>query len=201
MTRAALYARVSTADQRSDGQLYALRAHSEARGFEVVAELVDNGVSGTKANRPALDELLAAAKRRDIDVVVCTKLDRLARSVRHLVNLTGELEALGVDLIVLDQGLDTSTPAGRLLFHVLGAIAEFEGDLIRERTRAGLSAARRRGKMIGRPRAMDTRMTNRASRLRASGHSLRSIASMLDVSKDTIARALGTQGVEPRRSP
>ena len=90
--------------------------------------------------------MLEAARRRAVDAVVVTKLDRLARSVRHLTQVAGELEALGVDLIVLDQGLDTSTPAGRLLFNVLGAIAEFEGDLIRDRTRAGLAAARRRGK-------------------------------------------------------
>jgi len=124
----------------------------EARGLEVAGEYVDHGVSGAKDRRPALDRLLADARhRRRFDVLACTKLDRLARSVHHLTSLGRELEALGIDLVVLDQSIDTSTPAGRLLFHVLGLIAEFERDLIRERTAAGMRAAKRRGSRLGRP--------------------------------------------------
>jgi len=121
--------------------------------------------------------------------VVVTKLDRVARSVRHLTALAAELEALGVDLVVLDQAIDTGTPAGRLLFHVLGSIAEFERDLIAERTRAGVAAARRRGRHPGRLPALDARQRARVQRLRASGHSIRAIASRLGVSKSVVARA------------
>ncbi len=131
-------------------QLADLRAYAERRGAQPLV-YVDRGISGARDRRPALDELMGAVRRREADAVVVTKLDRVARSVRHLTALAAELEALGVDLLVLDQSIDTGTPSGRLLFHVLGAIAEFERDLIRERTRAGLAAARRRGRSTHAP--------------------------------------------------
>ena len=149
--RAALYARVSTTDQTPDNQLVALRCFAEARGW-TVTEFVDHGISGAKDRRPALDALLTAVRTRKVDVVACIKLDRLARSTRHLVTLAGDLEALGVDLVVLDQSIDTTTPSGRLLFHVLAAIAEFERDLIRDRVVAGLRRAKAQGRHLGRPR-------------------------------------------------
>jgi DNA invertase Pin-like site-specific DNA recombinase len=123
--------------------------------------------------------------------VAAVRFDRLARSTRHLCELSDELKALGVDLVVLDQSIDTSTAAGQLLFEVLGAIAQFEANLIRERTRAGLAAARRRGKQLGRPRALDRQARQRARRLHDSGKSLRYIADLLGVGKTTVARALG----------
>jgi len=187
--RAALYARVSTPDQTVAPQLDALRAYASARGLAVVGEYVDAGVSGARDRRPGLDRLLADAQRRRIDLVACVKLDRLARSVRHLTRLAGGLEALGVDLVVLDQGIDTSTPTGRLTFHVLGAIAEFERDLIRERTRAGMAAARRRGKRIGRPRAIRGPATFALERLLAEGRPVREIARKLGCSPATVNRA------------
>jgi DNA invertase Pin-like site-specific DNA recombinase len=188
--RLAIYCRVSTGEQTVEPQLLALRQYAEARGFETVKEYADNGISGTKDRRPGLDQLLADARRRRFDAVAVVKLDRLARSVRHLVVLTGELEALGVDLVVLDQGLDTSTPSGRLLFHVLGAIAEFERDLIVERTKAGLEVARKKGKRFGRPPVTDRRQRERILRLRTKGHSLRSIVELTGVSKTTVLRVL-----------
>jgi len=188
MPRIALYARVSTADQHVDGQLHALRAYAQARGLDVAGEYVDHGQSGAKARRPALDRLLADARRRKLDAIACTKLDRLARSVRHLTTLAAELEALGVDLVVLDQAIDTSTPSGRFLFHTLGAVAELERDLIRERTRAGLAAARRRGVRMGRPEALDAEARARLRRLVASGTPQRRIAELLGISKGTVAR-------------
>ncbi len=136
----ALYARVSTTDQTADSQLDALRQYALRRGQRAI-EFVDHGVSGSSRTRPALDQLMTAVRRREVSAVVTTKLDRLARSVRHLTVLAGELEALSTDLVVIDQVIDTSTPSGRLLFNVLGSIAEFERDLIRERTLAGLEAA------------------------------------------------------------
>ena len=150
--RAGLYARCSTADQSVALQLDALRDYAAARGLQIVDEFIDEGVSGSKARRPALDRLLAEAKRRRLDVVAVWRLDRLARSVRHLVNIAAELEVLGVDLVALDQAIDTSSSAGRFLFHTLAAVGELELDLCRERTRAGLAAARRRGRRLGRPR-------------------------------------------------
>lgn len=185
----ALYSRVSTGEQNPEPQLHALREYAVRRGCEAL-EFVDHGVSGSRDSRPALDRLLTAARRREVDAVVITKLDRLARSVRHLTQLTAELEALGVDLVVLDQGIDTSTPTGRLLFNVLGSIAEFERDLIRERVRGGLQAARRRGTAIGRPRVLGDEDCARILRLRGAGQSLRAISRVMGCSKSTVERAL-----------
>lgn len=187
--RAAIYARVSTNLQHPEVQVDPMRSYCGHRGFEVVGEFVDKGWSGAKDRRPALDKLLAAVKKRHVDVVVCAKLDRLARSVRHLVDLAGEFEALGVDLVVVDQSIDTSTPSGRLLFHVLSSIAEFERDLIVERIHAGLRAARRRGAKLGRPRAVrDPKLLGRIRRLRKSGHSLRQIAALVGINSSIVHR-------------
>ena len=190
MKRLAIYARCSTDDQSTAPQLDALRSYADRRGSEVL-EFIDEGVSGSKDRRPALDALREACRRREIDALAVVKLDRLARSVRHLTTLAGEFEAWGIDLIVLDQGIDTSTPAGRLLFNVLASIAEFERDLIIERTRAGLAAARRRGVHCGRPRSATTEGQRvRARRMRESGQSLRHIAGVLGVSPASVHRML-----------
>jgi DNA invertase Pin-like site-specific DNA recombinase len=186
--RIALYARVSTSEQHVEPQLYALRAYAVARGLEVAAEYVDHGVSGAKDRRPSLDRLMADGRRRGFDVLAITKLDRLARSVRHLTALAAELEALGIDLVVLDQSIDTSTPAGRLLFNVLGSIAEFERDLIRERVSAGVAAAKRRGVRLGRPAALTAETAQRVARLHGCGQSVRAIAKLLGIGKDVVAR-------------
>ncbi len=185
--RVALYARVSTTGQAAENQLLALRAFASARGW-TATEFTDHGVSGAREKRPQLDALLAAARARKVDVVACVKLDRLARSVSHLVALVRELEVLGVDLVVLDQQIDTTTPAGRLLFHVLAAIAEFERDLIRDRVLAGLKRARAHGQRLGRPRvSLDLA---RAGRLLAEGRSVRAVAKLLGVSRMTLSRAV-----------
>jgi DNA invertase Pin-like site-specific DNA recombinase len=184
----AVYARVSTSEQTVEPQLFALRAYASARGFEVVEEYADAGVSGARDRRPALDRLVADARRRRFDVLAVTKLDRLARSVRHLTTLAAELEALGVGLVVLDQSIDTGTPSGRLLFNVLGSIAEFERDLIRERVLTGIAAARRRGQRFGRPDALTPEARDRLARLAAAGRSTREIAAILGASKSTVAR-------------
>ena len=186
--RVALYARCSTADQNVDLQLDGLRDYARTRSFTVVEEYIDEGVSGAKARRPALDQLLADAHRRRFDGVLIWKLDRLARSVRHLVNVAADLESLGIDLIVLDQGIDTSTSAGRFLFHTLGAVGELERDLIRERTVAGLAAAKRRGKRLGRPRVHVPRA--KAHALLAEGQSLSEVARSLGIARSTLQRAL-----------
>ena len=187
MTRAAVYARVSTADQIAENQLVALRCFAAARGW-AGSEFVDVGQSGAKDRRPQLDAMLAAVRGRKVDVVAVVKLDRLARSVRHLVTLAAEFEALGVDLVVLDQQIDTTTPAGRLLFHTLAAVAEFERDLIRDRVRAGMKRARAAGSRIGRPRAAVD--LGRVAMLRDRGRSLRQIGQELGVSAMVVSRAL-----------
>jgi DNA invertase Pin-like site-specific DNA recombinase len=187
--RAALYARVSTAEQTPDTQLVALRAFAEARGW-TATEFVDRGISGAKDRPPGLDALLGAVRARRLDVVAaCIKLDRLARSTRHLVTLAADLEALGVDLVVLDQAIDTTTPSGRLLFHVLAAIAEFERDLIRDRVLAGLRRAKAQGRHLGRRRRYEIDGAE-ARALVAEGLSLRAIARRLHAHPMAVRRAL-----------
>jgi DNA invertase Pin-like site-specific DNA recombinase len=184
----AAYARCSTPDQRLDPQIDALRAYAQRRGAELV-EFTDAGVSGRNDRRPGLDAMMAAISRREVNAVVITKLDRLARSTRHLCALSDEFKALGVDLIVLDQAIDTSTPSGKLLFDVLAAVAEFEHGLIRERTLAGLAAARRRGKKLGRPKAhRQAKLLARVRRLRRAGRSLAEVGRVLGVSKSMAAK-------------
>jgi DNA invertase Pin-like site-specific DNA recombinase len=153
MGRVALYARVSTQDQTVENQLHALRDWARARGYEVVGEYTDEGISGAKGRdkRPALDAVMRDATRGKFDMLAATALDRLGRNLRHLVGLFAELEALRVDVFVQNMALDTSTPVGRLTFNVMGAFAEFERELIRERTRLALGRARRNGKRLGRP--------------------------------------------------
>jgi DNA invertase Pin-like site-specific DNA recombinase len=187
--RAALYARVSTANGSQDPemQLRELREYVSSRGFELVGEYVDNGVSGTKEKRPALDRLIADAHRRRFDVLLCWKLDRVGRSLRHLVNLLAELEALGIAFVALRDNLDLTTPAGRLMFQVIGAMAEFERSLIVERVRAGMRNARARGKRIGRPKVIVDRA--RIASLRAQGASWATICRQTGLSKGTAQRA------------
>src|SRR5260221_4627613 len=149
--KAAIYARVSTVDQEPENQLHELRRYVEARGWTAV-EYVDKGVSGATDRRPALDRLLADARRRRFDVVVCWRLDRLGRNLKHLITLLEELQALGVAFVSLAEGIDATTPAGRLQMQILGAIAEFERGRIVERVRAGLARAKAQGQRLGRPR-------------------------------------------------
>jgi DNA invertase Pin-like site-specific DNA recombinase len=189
--RAGLYCRVSTTSQTAHNQLLALRSFATARGW-TVTEFVDHGQSGAKERRPALDALLEAVRTRHVDVVACVKLDRLARSVHHLVAMVREFEALGVDLIVLDQTIDTTTPSGRLLFHVLAAISEFEKDLIRDRVLAGLKRAKAQGVRLGRPRTpVDL---GRVVQMRAAGASIRGVARALGIAPMSVSRALADMG-------
>jgi DNA invertase Pin-like site-specific DNA recombinase len=176
--RAAVYARVSTFDQEPENQLRELRRYTEARGWQAT-EFVDRGVSGARESRPALDELVKAARRRRLDTLVVWRLDRLGRNLRHLIMLLDEFTALGVGFVSLGEGIDTSTPAGRLQLHILGAIAEFERARIAERVRLGVARARAHGKRLGRPRR---RVTD--DEIGALAHlPLRKAATRLGVSK------------------
>ena len=145
--RAAIYVRVSTQDQATDAQESELREYCERRGWTCVLYR-DHGHSGAKQDRPALNELMADLRRRKVDVVVVWALDRLARSLKQLLTISEECRGLGVDLVSLKQSLDTTGPTGRLTFQILGAVAEFEKELLRERVRAGMAQARRAGKHI-----------------------------------------------------
>ena len=148
--RAALYARVSTLDQEPENQLAELRRYVAARDW-VAIEYVDQGVSGAKDRRLALDRLVADARRRQVDTVVVWRLDRLGRSLKHLVTLLDEFHAVGVGFVSLGEGIDLHTPAGRLQLHILAALAEFERARIAERVAAGLARARQNGTRLGRP--------------------------------------------------
>jgi len=151
--RAALYARVSTTQgQTCENQLLELRRYCDARGWAVFREYADQGISGSKDRRPALDQLVSDAKRRRFDVVLAWRLDRVGRNLRHLVLLLEELQAIGVGFVSLNEGIDLGTPAGRLQLHILGALAEFERERIRERVLAGVARAKAQGVRLGRPR-------------------------------------------------
>ena len=182
--RAAVYARVSTLDQEPENQLVELRRYVEARGWTAV-EYVDKGVSGSKDRRPALDALIKDAKRRRFDVLVCWRLDRLGRSLKHLVTLLDELQALGVAFVSLQEGIDATTPAGKLQMHILAAIAEFERARIAERVRAGLARARANGRRLGqKPLAILSRDLDRTAHL-----SVRRAAAELGISRSVLHRA------------
>jgi len=182
---AALYARVSTksGSQNPDMQLRELRDYCQRRGWETVVEYVDAGVTGAKEQRPELDRLLAECRKRRVNAVVVYRYDRFARSLRQLVNALEEFRALGIEFISLHEGVDTSTPNGRLVFGIFASIAEFERELIRERVRSGLAAARARGKRIGRPKKIVD--AAKIARLRATGVPWRIIARQLGVSVGT----------------
>ena len=194
----ALYARVSTrnGNQNPEVQLTELRQYAQARGWHVVGEFVDVGVSGSKDSRPQLDALMKLAKARKIDALVVWKLDRFGRSLKHLVTALDELEALGVAFISLRDSIDLSTPQGKLMFAVIGAMAEFERGLIRERVMAGLAVARSKGRVGGRPRKNYKRDDDakRIRQLREDGQSFRDIAAELGCSKSHVARVCGILG-------
>jgi len=191
LRRAALYLRVSTRGQDVAPQRIRLRELCEQRGWAVVAEYVDVA-SGAKSRRQGLDALLAAAERSTFDVVLAVKLDRIARSVPDLLATAKRLEAADVGLAIADQPeIDTTTSVGRLTFTVLAAVAAFERDLIVERVRAGLKAARRRGVRLGRVERLQGAQLARARRLHDHGHSMRAIARQLGVSRGAVAFAMG----------
>ena len=192
--RAAIYARVSTVDQEPENQLQELRRYVDARGWTAV-EYVDRGVSGAKDRRPALDQLLADARRRRFDVLVCWRLDRLGRNLRHLITLLDDLQALGVAFVSLAEGIDATTPAGRLQMHILGAIAEFERGRIVERVRAGLARARAQGQRLGRPR----RQIDPERLARVAGLPEREAARRLGIPRSTLQRWLAQKPAEPTR--
>jgi DNA invertase Pin-like site-specific DNA recombinase len=189
-TRVAIYARVSTTNHGQDVSMQTreLRQFTEARGWTIAGEYVDTGVSGAKDSRPELNRLMADAHKRRFDIVCVWRFDRFARSVSHLLRALETFKALGIDFVSYSEQMDTSTPAGKMVFIVLGAVAELERSLIVERVRAGLRNARAKGKKLGRPRVgVDAA---KIGRLRAQGRSIREIADELGYSRSLVHKTL-----------
>lgn len=204
--RAAIYARVSTKAQTTDNQMNALRETANRAGWEIVAEFVDEGISGAKGRdqRPQFDALSKAVTRREVDVVMSWSVDRLGRSLQHLLSFLNELNASGADLYLHQQGVDTTTPAGKALFQMMGVFAEFERSMIRERVQSGIKRAqeeeqspsglkrrRHQGKLAhGRPSVMTDRMKSKILQARDEGAPLRAIAKQVGVSLGTVQNVL-----------
>lgn len=197
--RVAIYGRVSTAEQSTQMQLDELRAYCQRRQWEIAEEFTDTGISGSKESRPALNRLLAGARRRNFDAVLVYRYDRFARSLRQLVNALSEFDALGIHFVSLHEGVDTSTPNGRLVFGIFASIAEFERELIRGRVRSGLAAARARGKRLGRPRVIVD--GSRITALRAEGLSWAKIANQLGIGEGTAYRLAQASSKNPSPQP
>lgn len=195
MTKAALYARVSTDDQDPALQLDALRTLARQRGWET-EEFTDQGWSGAKDRRPGLDAMMARMRAGAFHVVAVWKFDRFARSVTHLLEAAGEFEARRVDFVSVTEQIDTSTPMGKAVFTILGAVAQLERDILRERTRAGMATAKAKGKHVGRPKVeFDLRP---ALAMLDAGHGLGVTANALRVKKTTLRRRLTEAGEWPR---
>jgi DNA invertase Pin-like site-specific DNA recombinase len=191
--RAAIYVRVSTTEQETALQETELLEYCQRRGWESFLYR-DRGQSGAKQDRPALNALLSDLRRRKLGVILVWSLDRLARSLRHLLAISEECRLMGVDLVSLRQNIDTTLPAGRLTFQILGAVAEFERELLRERVRAGMAQARRAGKRIGRPalRHLGSAELQRIRLLRGQGTSVRKLAKDFATTQWMIVKLLGS---------
>jgi len=187
--RTALYARISTSNhgQDSELQLRELREHFRRRGWEIVSEYVDNGVSGSKDSRPELNRLMADAHKRRFDALAVWKFDRFARSTSHLLRALETFQSLGVEFISLTESIDTSTPVGKMVFTILGAVAQMERELTRERIRAGLRNAKAKGRRLGRPKASVNVV--QIGSLRQQGLSYKAIAQTLGISVGTVHAA------------
>lgn len=184
----AIYARVSTNEQTVENQLNELRDYVKRMQYTIYKEYCDEGVSGAKSSRPALNSLMEDAKKRRFDAVVVWKLDRLGRSLSHLLKTLEEFESLGIDFVAYNQNIDTTTPTGKLMFSMIGAFAEFERELIRERVKAGMQTAREKGQHIGRPFTVVD--NSKVQELRNQGLSIRNVAKELDVKPSRVQYVL-----------
>ena len=187
--RVALYARVSTDGQSVENQLRELRAVAERHAWEIVGEFTDRGISGAKGRdgRPQFNAILNGVARKDFDLVAAWSVDRLGRSLQHLIGFLNELHAKKVDLYLHQQGIDTTTPAGRAMFSMLGVFGEFERSMIQERVRAGLKRAVAQGKTLGRP-MVNGEIGKKVLALRAKGHGMIKIAKSIGIGVGTVVR-------------
>jgi len=193
MKKVAIYARVSTSQQTCENQLNELRVVADRAGYQIVAEFVDEGISGSKGrqNRPALDQMLKECTRRRFDLVMCWDISRLGRSVQNLIEIMNELQSLKVDLFFLQQGMDTSTASGRMMFSVFGALAEYERELIRERVISGQARAKAAGVKFGRPKTITENTRETVRLLRDQGVGIRKIAKTLGIGVSSCYAAMG----------
>ncbi len=189
--KAALYLRTSHADRTTENQRRELRKAAKRAGWSIAAVYEDNGISGAKGRdgRPGFDQMLKDANRREFEVIMAWSVDRLGRSLQHLVGFLDEVHALNIDLYLHVQGLDTTTPAGKALFQMLGVFAEFERAMIRERVMAGLARARAQGKAIGRPK-VNGQVEKKVLKLRSGGMGIKRIAKEAGVAVGTVYRIL-----------
>ena len=194
--RVALYARVSTDDQSPENQLLELRAVAHRMGWCVINIYVDQGVSGSKdrENRPAFKELYQAVIHRKFDIVMAWSVDRLGRSLQHLVEFLSDIHAKGIDLYLHKQGLDTTTPTGKAMFHLCGVFAEFERALIRERVCSGLNRARHKGKILGRPR-VEKSIEEEIKKYRKENMGIKKIARHLKIGVSVVQRVVRESGL------
>ena len=191
MKRAAIYARVSTNGQTTDNQLIELREAASRHNWTIAAEYLDHGISGAKGRdkRPELDNLLNAANRREFDIIMAWSVDRLGRSLQHLVGFLDEIHAKGVDLYLHQQNIDTITPSGKAMFQMAGVFAEFERSMIQERVKAGLERAKKQGIILGRPK-VPASIESRICKERRAGKGILRIAKEVGVGTSTVQRVV-----------
>lgn len=191
--KVALYARVSTSDQSPEMQLRELREYAKQRGFEVYEEYVDVGISGSKSSRPQLDKLMAAARKRKFKGILVWRFDRFARSSKHLVNALSEFKELGITFMSYNENIDTSSALGEAIFTIIGAMAQLERDIIRERVNAGLANAKAKGKKLGRP-GINAATKSFIEQMRYNEKwPVSRIAERLDISERSVWRVLGRE--------
>lgn len=192
--RVAIYARVSTSSQTVENQFQELREVARRNGWQIVAELADSGISGAKGRdqRPAFDQLLKRATRREFDLIMVWAIDRLGRSIQHLVGFMNDILAMDVDLFVMQQAIDTTTPSGRMIFSIFSALGEYERELIRERIMAGQKRARAQGVKIGRPSKINEAVRKSVKLLRDGGMGIKEISERLEIGVGSVYSALSS---------
>jgi DNA invertase Pin-like site-specific DNA recombinase len=190
--KVAIYARVSTSSQTVENQFQELREVAKRNGWQIVAELSDSGISGAKGRdqRPAFDQLLKRATRREFDLIMVWAIDRLGRSIQHLVGFMNDILAMDVDLYVHQQAIDTTTPSGRMIFSIFSALGEYERELIRERIMAGQKRARAQGVKIGRPSRINDAVRTSVKLLRDGGMGIKEISKRLEIGVGSVYGAL-----------
>ena len=189
----AIYTRVSTQDQSVDMQIIDLRRYCDQRSLEVYKEYSDQGISGVKDRRPALDELMSDAKKKKFDAVLCWRFDRFARSTKHLITALEEFRHLGIEFISYHENIDTSSPLGKAMFTIVSAIAELERNILLERVRAGLKRAKENGAILGRPKRLDLDIKE-LQKMRKKGLSFRQIAKQVKACPGTVYKSLKNSG-------
>ena len=192
--KVAIYTRVSTNDQSVQMQSSDLKRYCDQRGFEVYKEYTDQGISGVKDKRPALDELMDDAKKKKFDAVLCWRFDRFARSTKHLITALEEFRHLNIDFISYQENIDTSSPLGKAMFTIVSAIAELERNILLERVRAGLKRAKENGAILGRPRRLDLDVKELQKMRDKEKLSLREIAKRVKASPATVYKSLKNPG-------